>query len=479
MSRVSRRFFLRGLGGVAVALPVIESLMPKLARGQTAPQAQRFVAFLECNGINMQKFFPATAFGPLTAASFAGTALAPLQGMESKILIPRGIHKVPKGFNFGGQTPVGCDHQNGMGGKLTCQQLAGADHYANGISVDQMMAKKLNRMAKPSLTLKVGPRGQGVLSVCSYMGPMQPVQAENNPWLAFQDFMGMAGTDPAVAQRLAARRQSVLDLVKGDMDALKTKKISTADKAKLDLHYSSIRDIEVAMTTSGIPACTLPSARSAELQGLNPNTVGSDSEYKKVGQMQMDILALALACDHTRVATLQWGDGSGGPVFNFDGLSNQYNHHKLSHGNTKDDNSGGMISDYKDRLAAIDLWYAQQFRYLIDKLAAYAEPNGKTVLDNSAVVWMNELSDGLEHNFMDMPYVIAGSNGGYFKQGQYVKVTKQNQNGDGTYKNDVDAPHNKLLTTCINAVGIRNADGSLVNNFGAFGAPGEFTELKA
>jgi hypothetical protein len=473
----NRRFFLRGVGGLCVGLPLLESLLPKAARAQAAAApARRFVAFLECNGVNMSKFFPVTPYGALTSGSFTGTALAPLAGLESKLLIPRGIHKVPKGFNFGGQTPVGCDHQNGMGGKLTAQQLAGADHYANGISVDQEIAKKINPMARPSMTLKVGPRGQGVLSVISYTGPQQPVQGENNPWFAFRDFMGMgAGVDPAIAQRMTQRRQSVLDLVKGDMDLLKTKRISTADKEKLDLHYTSIRDIEVAMTAGGMQACSLPSARASEIQGLNPNTVGNDSEYKKIGQMQMDILALALACDHTRVATLQWGDGSGGPIFNFDGLSNQYNHHKLSHGNTRDDNTGGMVADYLDRLAAIDVWYATQFRYLCDKLAAYGEANGQSVLDNSAVVWMNELSDGLEHNFMDMPYVIAGSSGGYFKQGQYIKVTKQ----AGT-KNDVDAPHNKLLTMFINGVGIRNTDGSLIENFGGgFGAPGEFTELKA
>jgi hypothetical protein len=471
--KLSRRFFLRGLGGLSVGLPFLESLVPRTARGQTAAPIKRFVAFLECNGVNMSKFFPATGYGALTSSSFTGTALAPLAGLESKILIPRGIHKVPKGFNFGGETPVGCDHQNGMGGKLTAQQLAGADHYANGISVDQHIAKQINPMGRPSMTLKVGPRGQGVLSVCSYSGPQQPVQGENNPWLAFQDFMGMGAVDPSIAARLLQRRQSVLDLVKGDMDALKTKKISIADKAKLDLHYTSIRELEQTMTMNGIPACTFPAARTAEIQGINPNTVGNDTEYKKIGQMQMDVLALALACDHTRVATLQWGDGSGGPIFNFDGLSNQYNHHKLSHGNTKDDNSGGAISDYLDRLYAIDLWYGTQFRYLLDKLSAYGEANGTTVLDNSAVCWMNELSDGLEHNFMDMPYVIAGSSGGYFKTGQYVKVTKQ-----AATKNDVDAPHNKLLTMFINGVGIRNADGSLVNNFGAFGEAGEFAELK-
>jgi hypothetical protein len=115
-----------------------------------------------------------------------------------------------------------------------------------------------------------------------------------------------------------------------------------------------------------------------------------------------------------------------------------------------------------------------QYRYLLDKLNAYQEAGGSTVLDNSAVVFANELSDGLEHNFMDMPFLIAGSAGGYLKQGQYIKVTRQQQT-----KQSTDAPHNKLLTTLINGVGVRNTDGSPIANFGAFGEAGEFTELKA
>jgi hypothetical protein len=471
-----RRHFLRGLGTVAVGLPLLESLgfrKGQSARAQNAPYPKRFCVFFQCNGINMQKFWPAQ-YGALTPASFAADGgLYPVRDYAAKLLIPRGIHKVPKGFNFDGQTPVGCDHQNGMGGKLTAQQLAGPDHYANGISVDQLLAQRVNPNGKPPLTLKVGSRGTGVLSVISYRGPQQPVQGENNPWLAFRDFMQMGPAPGPVIDRAAMRRQSVLDLVKGDMDGLKAKGLSKADQDKLDLHFTSIRDLEKAMTAAGLPLCSLDPARAAEIQAINPDTVTSDTEYKKIGLMQMDVMALALACDQTRVATLQWGDGSGGPIFRWDGMSHQYNHHKLSHGNTADDNSGSAILDYLDQILAIDRWYATQFKYLLDKLSAYTEGTG-TLLDNSAVCWMNELSDGLEHNFMDMPFVIAGSCGGYFKQGQYLKVTAQ-----GNTKQSVDAPHNKLLTMFLNAAGARNSNGSPITNFGAFGQPGEFNELKA
>lgn len=476
MKNLSRRFFLRGLGGLTVGLPFLETLVGRTAHAQGMPGPRRFVVFFECNGVNMERFFPVTPYGALTPASFAGTSLASLSGYAGKLLIPRGIHKVPKGFNFDGQTPVGCDHQNGMGGKLTAQQLSGADHYADGQSVDQFIASRLNPAGRRALTLKVGARGSGVTSVISYMGSQQPIQGENNPWVAFQDFMSTGMTGGNAAQKAYDRRISVLDLVKTDMDALKAKRLSQHDRDKLDLHYTSIREVEMAMQQTGLPACQLPDATRTELMGLNASSVGSDANYKQVGRLQMDVLALALACDHTRSATLQWHNGSGGPTFRWDGLNHPYHHHAISHNATTDagSNTGIGGSDYKQLLFEIDSWYMTQYKYLLDKLNAYTEADGKTVLDNSAVVYANELSDGLEHNFMDMPFVIAGSAGGYLKQGQYLKVTQQQNT-----KQSTDAPHNKLLTTLINAVGVRNTDGTPVANFGAFGESGEFTELKA
>ena len=301
----------------------------------------------------------------------------------------------------------------------------------------------------------------------------KPVQGENNPWLAFRDFMVTAPTGPSTAQRIYDRQKSVLDVVKGEMDTLKSKGLSTADKAKLDLHYTSIRELETAMVGMGLAACSLPDARKAQIQAVS--NVENEANYKAIGQMQMDVLALALACGHTRVGSLQWNNGAGGPTFKWDGLNHPYHHHAISHNSTTDvgSNTGVGGADYKQLLFEVDTWYAKQFRYLADKLNGYTEADGKTVLDNSALVWMNELSDGLEHNFMDMPYVIAGGCGGYLKTGQYVKLTKQ-----ANTKQLVDAPHNKLLTTLINGVGVLE-NGAPVTNFGAYGETGEFSELKA
>ena len=92
-----------------------------------------------------------------------------------------------------------------------------------------------------------------------------------------------------------------------------------------------------------------------------------------------------------------------------------------------------------------------------------------TMLDNSALMWINELSHGQQHNYNNLPIVIAGSAGGYLRQGQVVDCSRSGNLGstDG-------APHNRLLTTLLNAVGATHA------GFGdlTYGMPGEIAALK-
>jgi hypothetical protein len=263
------------------------------------------------------------------------------------------------------------------------------------------------------------------------------------------------------------------------MDDLRRAPLSMADRQKLDMHFAAIRDVEMGMTTTGMVACTLPGATADALMGLNPDTIGDDGQYRTVGRLHMDVMAIALACGFTNVASIQWGRGSGGPIFRWDGMSHEYNHHKLSHGETTDDPANPMrmvVAGYETMLFDIDRWYATQLAYLCDKLAAYDEGGGRTVLDNSAVVWANELSEGKAHDFRDLPWVVLGSCAGYFKQSQYLKLTARPESNrlGGWWDNTLDAPHNKLLVSFIRAMGIDET------RFGHSSLPaGEYAELRA
>jgi hypothetical protein len=227
------------------------------------------------------------------------------------------------------------------------------------------------------------------------------------------------------------------------------------------------------MAGNGLVACALDPARAAELEAVDPESVQLDAQFKAIGRMQLDVLAMAIACGATHVATIQWASGSGGPVYQWDGMDHEYNHHKLSHGNTKDDDTGEEVVGYREMLSQIDRWHAQQFAYLLDRLAAYEEGDG-TVLDRSAVVWMHELSDGKIHSYIDLPTVIAGGAGGYLKQGQYIDLIA------GHDPWDLRCPHNRLLVTLLNAVGCSDDEGAPVAAFGRKGLEqGEYTELLA
>ncbi len=467
---MKRRLFLEGALGATLGLPFLESLATS-GEAQAAPgDNARFIAFFCCNGVNQNTYWPTTGYGAIDSAALQTCALAPMSAYADRILIPRGIHKTPRGY--GQEQTVGDDHANGMAGKLTAQRC-GSDTYAMGISLDQYIAQALNEPGTPALTLLVGNKANNVLGHISYTGAGQPVTGENNPALAYQDLVGLGNLDDEELARLLARRQSVLDLVSDEYDYLLSRKLSKADRDKLDMHFTAVRDLEISM--SGGIECILDPAREAEILGVDGGSVALDANFKMIGRMQMDVLALAIACGATRAATLQWGSGAGGPIFDWDGISHNYNHHKLSHGTTEDgDCSNCDVPGYQQMLTDIDRWYAGEFAYLLDKLDAYQEIDG-TVLDNSAVVMMNELGDGKGHTYTDLPYVIAGSCGGYLRTGQYINM------GNGSNTNSLDAPHNKLLCTLANAVGVQE-NGGPVTSFGDLttdsSQSGEYEQLK-
>jgi len=476
---MQRRTFLRGLSGIVVSLPFLEALAPRRTRAQEAPR--RLAIFFCCNGVNTEKFWP-KAYGALTADSLAGTGLEPLASYADKLCVPRGIHLVPRGFD---RDPAGGDdHMKAVGHRLTAAPNQDSqEHYASGPSLDQLVAPSINPSGKGPLNLFVGSRAKDVLGSISYTSAGRQAVPFQDPWKAFKDWSGAStAASSGMLDQTAMRRRSVLDLVKSDLSSLQSASVlSAADKQKLDMHLTAIRGLETSMASAGVSGCQLPGMRTQEISKIVPSRVTLDSEYEKVGDMLLDVMALALACDQNRVATIQWGSGAGGPIFswlgmNADDVNRKYNHHKLSHGATTDAATTPNLPDtqWKPALFSIDRWYMQRFKGLLDRLSTYAEPNG-SVLDNTVVCYMNDLSDGSEHSWMDLPNVIAGG-AGYFKLGQYIKLTRAAPNN-----NDSEAPSNMLLTTLANAVGATRKDGTPFTNFGSAptGKPGELTAIKA
>lgn len=457
-----RRRFLLGFGGALVGLPFLEALVPRGARAQT-DVVKRFGVFFACNGVDMARWFPNGGYGQLTDDHLTGTANEALLPHRSKLLFPRGVHMTPRGFDRDGGG--GDDHGKGMAHKLTAQFADDEDWLALGPSIDHVVAEQINPGSegsrRPPLNLVVGNSGGGNgLSYSNYSSSGQAVAAINNPWNAYADFMNLNGdaADAADAQaRVAARRESVLDLVSDQFEDLMNGPLSSYDKEKLDAHFTAIRELEEVMTESVVSCADQALSDSASDYDGDEFGVVDNDQYPIIADLQVDIMALALACDYTRVATLQFDRGAGGPTFTWDGMQHEYNHHKLSHGKVRDDcfgdsteNGCADVPGYEDMLFDIDKWHARKLARLLDHLDGYVEEDGRTVLDNSVILYTNELSDGKGHSFMDLPYILAGSSAGYFKQSEYVLL------GEGTDYDDQVAPHNKLLNTLINAMGIES-----------------------
>ncbi|HMJ55083.1 MAG TPA: DUF1552 domain-containing protein [Polyangiaceae bacterium] len=156
-----------------------------------------------------------------------------------------------------------------------------------------------------------------------------------------------------------------------------------------------------------------------------------------IGKLQMDIAAAALACDLTRVLTLQWTYAESTQTFPVLGINEA--HHVMSH-------AGDTDAAAQEKLTQINVWYAEQFAYLLGKLASYKEGDG-TLLDNTAVLWCIEVGKGNNHAHRDLPFLLAGSCGGYFRTGRFVDYMAGGAAGH---------PHNNLLVSLAQAMGTKD-----------------------
>jgi hypothetical protein len=456
---LSRRSFLRGTAGATLALPLLESIGSGPLLAQEAP-ARRFLCFHCSSGVEVERFRP--PLGALSATSLSGLSIEPLAPYAGRMLVPRGIHGYPVGTWTG--------HLQGTGQALTAAAISSGD-LAQGTSIDHIIARQAGR---EPLVLKPGGRDLGVamFNSVSYSAPGQIVAAESDPFRVYRAMMGMGATATPVNRDRASyairRRQSVIDLVRGEFQELQSLRLSRADRQKIDRHASLVRDIEVQMTSNpDLVGCSLDPATVAQLDGLDRAQVEANENFPASARLHGQLAVLALACRYTPAVVLQWGAAvAGSPMYRWDGMMHSYRHHPLSHGTT-DDFNAVEVTGYKDRLAEIDRWNVGELKKLLDLMDGYDEGGGRTLLDNTVTMYSNEFSHGQGHTTGDLPYMIIGG-AGYFKLGQSVVV----QGGKADIAGETQGTSNKLLATVLNAVGVPTA---------AFsdGPPGEFDELKA
>lgn len=418
MSLQHRREFLRRLGLSAAALPLLGGLASLGAAEPVAGRRQRVVFVFSPNGTVPPAFWPDEE-----GANFRlKPIMKPFEPFKSRMLTLKGVNNRVRGD--------GDSHMRGMSCLLTGIELfpgnimggGGAPAgWASGPSVDQVLRTYLQ--SNPATKTRLGSLEIGVAvgnradpwTRWSYAGANQPVAPVSSPYELFDKLYGSMKEGENLA--------SVLDGLKDDV-AKVAAAVDAHDRALLDQHATALRELERGLKESRSQA-------AIDVPPAPPAGVPLDNDsIPEITRLQTELLISAFRNDMARVSTFQFTNSVGQARMKWIGV--EENHHSLSH--DPDLNAGSV-----EKLTKINTWFAEQIAFLAKRLQETPEPDGKgNMLDNTTIVWTNELGKGNSHTHEDIPWVLIGGGLG-FKTGRALKFNK--------------TPHNRLLMAIAQGFG--------------------------
>ena len=419
MNAIHRRQFLKHLGISAASLPFLMGL-PSLGLANPTRPRQRLVIMFSPNGTIPSEFWPDE-----TGEDFKLKEITkPLEAYKDRMLFLRGLSNKVRGDGDG--------HMRGMSCLLTGIELfpgniqGGSDTpagWASGISIDQeiknyFQSREETRTRFGSLEFGVGVTDRAdPWTRMSYAGPNKPVAPISNPYQMYRKLYGQLKDKENL--------QSILGDVRDDLRKVR-KLISTEDRRLLEDHETLVSQMEKEIK--------IASDQKLRVQPptLEEGIADQNDNVPRLSRMQVDLLINSFVNDMARVATLQYTKSVGQARMNW--LDIKDGHHGLSHEPDKDEVA-------QAKLIKINSWFCGELRYLVDKLATTREPGGDGyLLDNTLVVWTNELGKGNSHTLDNIPFVLIGGGFG-FKMGRSLKFEK--------------VPHNRLHLALAHGAGHR------------------------
>jgi len=413
---ISRRRMLRG-ACAAVSLPFLDAMIPAVARGAEvaagAPKTRAAYLYFP-NGIADGGREPAKVARDDTLQQL-NRWMAPLEPFKSDLIV---FGKV--------WTPRGNGHGAGTATWLTGGGYNGKRIDAGGISVDQLAAAHTGRKTLlPSLELSS--RGEGFFSnslprnTISWSERGTPVPRDVEPRIVF-DRMFRSGTR-GVSDR------SVLDQILSDARTLR-RSVGPADVRKIDEYLEAVRSVEKRIEFADRQAGR--AQRSPELaKRLVRPPEGVPDDHGEYMRLMFDMIVLAFWADATRVSTFMLDHGQSNRYFNFiEGVQGTW--HALSHwrdasGKTEDDDgqtTWNSVNEKRDMYHAVVRWHHKHVAYFLGQLQQIRESDGRTLLDNSMILYGSNLADGHEHAAKDLPMILAGGGGGTMRTGRAISFKK-------------------------------------------------------
>ena len=393
--QISRRSFLKGVGA-SLALPYLDIMGSSTFAKPTVAPPTRLACIFQPNGV-FPEAWDVTGVGKQYELS---PILEPLRNLKREFTLLSNLDNTGRG------------HVQMTGAFLTGKTIEGDK---NAVSLDQMVAQAIGKDTPfPSVILGTEPPRQGnagrnpisFANTVSWSSETTRVSPEINPRVAF-DRMFRDNSSPE-AQRRAAYRKSVVDLVLDDAKRLQ-RKASYRDQHKIGEYLDSVRSVEVQIeNTLNPPERAWKPLTQPEY--IRPEA-GIPQDRAKHLRLMMDLMVLSFWTDTTRVGTLMTAHGFSRQNFSFlDGVTSD--HHGMSHHKFQEQ----AVDEY----TRVSRWYVENFAYLLERMRSIDEGNG-SLLDNSTILYGSSMKDGNGHKKENLPIILAGRGGGRFEpQGHVV-----------------------------------------------------------
>jgi hypothetical protein len=386
---LSRRTVLRG-AGVALALPLLESMIPAGLRSASAAGVPR--ARLACiyipHGCVMDRWLP-DADG--RGFDFTPT-LRSLEPFRERLNVVSGL-KLPAAYI--GESSAAANHGRSSQCWLTCApEFTGP----SPTSADQLAARHIGQETPlPSLELALE-AGSSI----SYLTPQTPLPMETNPRIVFERLLGDGSTPD---ERAARQRQlsSLLDSVTGQVAALQ-RDLPAPDRERMDRYLNDVRELERRLTLAADSAL-------ADVE-VPDKPSGIPGDFEEHTMLMFDLLALAWAADLTRIATFMVSRELSNRLYPRSGVNEGF--HNASH------HSG--IAANVDRLAKLNEYHTRTtIAYFLRKLSSTPDGDG-SLLDHSLIVYGSGMGNPNQHDHDPLPMLLAGGGSGGVTGGRHIRT---------------------------------------------------------
>jgi hypothetical protein len=406
----SRRSMLAGLAGTAAVLAAPFPRTRAAEARAAAGAAKRLVILYAGNGTIRDKWLPTGT----TTDFVLGPILAPLAPFQDVLTVVDGIDLFTGG-------PAGNPHHLGFGCVLTGTELVEGEFLDNqgrvfgshgGPTLDQVVADAVPAPT-PFRSLEFGVQsglysGDSSMSKLSARGPGQLLPPDIDPYHVFDRVFG-GSLSPEELTKVRSEQASVLDFAYQDLARI-TPKLGLEEQARLQIQLDAVRTVEARLQTVG-PECDPPDP------GI-PLDIWDNDLFPVLADLQIELLAAALACDQTRVATFMFSEAASQTVYRWLGLTAP--HHDLSH-------MGDSDTVAQASLVAIHTWVAERVAALATALQAVPDGAG-SLLDSSLLLWVNDLGVGNVHSLTQVPFVLVGTAGGALPGGRFHSFPGRHQN---------------------------------------------------